>query len=553
MSGTAARNLHGIGVQGYSDEVAVNPRILLSFVGYRDPHPEGSEEYGPLLSLLELRKFDRVVLFCTGGDYLERARSVQQIVEIDDPAVQFSFVNFELDSPVDYEEIYTALRTATAQVLRSVEHRSPQLSVLLDPGTPQMQTSWFLLVGAGEIDATLLQGVPPRFAGGVYKVKEIRLDSGVLPEIRTPQNAQSKAGRSRSTRSTVRSRERGDGELAIVSAPQATEWLNTGGVNIVGRAKVFTDVLEKAARVAQYDISILIRGETGTGKGLVARLIHSKSSRVGSAFLALNCSAIAASLAESELFGHVKGAFTGAATDRLGQFRAADGGTIFLDEIGDLPLDLQPKLLRVLEEKVVVPVGQDTPVPVDVRVIAATNKELEEMIEQGTFRRDLYERLNQTTLLLPPLRERPEDIRLLVERFLGDWNARYHEAKEIEPEALDCLCRYSWPGNVRELENAIIAICASARTDRIGPELLPPAIAPQRGSTNTTDSIGLLGDLRLPEEGVNLRALLSNAERSLYEKALERTSGNAEQAASLLGISGHAFRKAWRERFGKEG
>ncbi|TVQ34848.1 MAG: sigma-54-dependent Fis family transcriptional regulator [Spirochaetaceae bacterium] len=532
----SARGLQIVGMLGYSEGTMANkPRVLLSFVGYRDPHPEGSEELGPLLSLLEAMEFDRVVLFCTGSRFLERARSVQEIVTGRDEGVTFSFVNLELQSVVDYEEIYLALRRATAMLLSGMQHQRPQLSVLLDPGTPQMQTSWFLLVRSGELDATLLQGIPPRFAGGVYKVKTVRLEDTALPEVRRPQKRGSQPTES------------------VEPAPRAAgpdEWINSGGPQIVGRASLFRQLLESAARVAQYDVSVLIRGETGAGKGILARLVHQQGNRSSGPFLALNCSAISAGLAESELFGHIKGAFTGATTDRLGQFRAAQGGTVFLDEIGDLPPELQPKLLRVLEEKVVVPVGEERPCPVDVRIIAATNRNLEEMIEHGEFRRDLYERLNQTTLVLPPLRDRSEDIPPLIEKFLSDWNSRYHENKSLSPEAFEQLCAYPWPGNVRELENAVISMCAACRGDTAGVALLPPAVAAYARRRHGVPVAGAAGlDIELPPEGLNIRAVLSGLERSYYQQALERSGGNAEQAAALLGISGHAFRKAMRERF----
>ncbi|TVR34683.1 MAG: AAA family ATPase [Spirochaetaceae bacterium] len=529
----------------YSGSTMTNqPRVLLSFVGYRDPYPRGTEENGPLLSLLEAMQFDRVVLFCTGSDYLERARSVQEITAVHSAGVGFSFVNLELQSVIDYEEIYLALRRATEQLLHGISHRSPQLFVLLDPGTPQMQTSWFLLVRSGQLEATLLQGVPPRFAGGVYKVKEVRFEETRLPEVR--------AAAPQAATDPPLPRQLNAQRQAETQQATADSWINSGGPQIVGRASIFRQLLESASRVAQYDVSVLIRGETGSGKGLLARLIHQHSGRSGGAFLALNCSAITASLAESELFGHAKGAFTGATSDRLGQFRAAEGGTVFLDEIGDLPLELQPKLLRVLEEKVVVPVGEERVYPVDVRIIAATNRNLEAMIERAEFRRDLYERLNQTTLLLPPLRERSEDIPPLIEKFLADWNARYHESKSLSPEAFERLCAYPWPGNVRELENAVIAMCAACRGDVAGAALLPPAVAAHARRELGPAGAGAATEIELPPDGLNVRAVLSQMERSYYEQALQRAGGNAEQAAALLGISGHAFRKAMRERFGQE-
>jgi DNA-binding NtrC family response regulator len=553
----------------YSDGIMPeNPRILLTFVGLRDPHPDGTEDNGPVLSLLEAMPFDQVVLFCTGSAFLERARSVQEIMEQRNGAVRFSFVNLELESVVDYEEIYLALQRSTRVLLDGFSHHVPRLSILLDPGTPQMQTSWFLLVRSGQLDAALLQGIPPRFAGGVYKVKTIQLDDTIIPEVRMPG-------------SHAVGLETGERLASYGNHPEKPPWINARGPEIVGNAPCFTDLLESAVHIARYDVSVLIRGETGSGKGLVARLIHQTGGRSNGPFLSLNCSAVTASLAESELFGHIKGAFTGAIADRLGQFRAAAGGTIFLDEIGDLPLELQPKLLRVLEEKVVVPVGAEKAETVDLRVIAATNRDLEAMIERNEFRRDLYERLNQTTLMIPPLRERSEDIPLLIRKFLLNWNTRYHESKTITPEAASLLCVYPWPGNVRELENGVIYMCASSRSDTTGTQHLPPAVAAflsarddaggNAGTTGTSETDGYPDppespaggtfhrqdpgqrDISIPEDGLNVRALLHSMERAYYEKALARTGGNAEKAAALLGISGHALRKAMRERFSTDG
>ena len=511
-------------------------RVLLSFVGLRDPFPEGSEEHGPLLSLLETVPYDRVVLFCTGSRFLERARSVQEIVTARDAGVTFSFVNLELESVVDYEQIYLELRRSTGKLLESIAHQSPEISVLLDPGTPQMQTSWFLLVRSGQLDAKLLQGVPPRFAAGVYKVKEVKLTDTELPEVRLPGASRPAAASAPPARGSAN--------------PRGEPWINSSGPQIVGNAPAFVQMLGAAERVARYDVSVLIRGETGSGKGIVARLIHQHSTRCDGPFLSLNCSAISASLAESELFGHTKGAFTGATTDRLGQFRAAEGGTVFLDEIGDLPMDLQPKLLRVLEEKVVTPVGEDRVYPVDVRIIAATNRDLDAMIDTGGFRRDLYERLNQTTILLPPLRERTQDIPALIEKFLSNWNHRYHESKTLSADVVEQFCAYPWPGNVRELENAVIAMCAACRGDVATAAVLPAALAAYARSHGAGSAGETSPRIEIPSDGLNIRVMLAEIERAYYENALQRTGGNAERAAALLGISGHAFRKAMRERFG---
>lgn len=550
------------------------PRILLSFVGNRDPYVTdvlpgtsrstagqsvetgtAAEQPGPVLSLLQARDFDRVVLFCTGSTYLERARMVAELVSADGSGPRFQFVSLELASPIDYEEIYLALSETLEQVCAGHAHEAPRYSVLLDPGTPQMQTSWFLLVRSGVLNAQLLQGVPPRFAGGSYKVKEVCLEDSRLPLMSHAPDSQTPSPPSSTHELTVHegdvayAQESGDTNYAV----RERAWITPRNASVIGQSKAFLDVLDSAARIAAYDISVFILGETGSGKGVIARFIHENSDRSNGPFVALNCSAVVPSLAESELFGHVKGAFTGATGERLGQFRAADGGTLFLDEIGDLPLELQPKLLQVLEEKLVVPVGSDKKLKTDVRLLAATNRDLGQMMSKGAFRKDLYERLNQMSLLLPPLRERPEDIVLLIQKFLDKWNSTYHENKGLAPQTVDRLLAHQWPGNVRELENAVVALCAAGRSAEIGPEFLPPSVKAAESATpnaGTAPAAAALGHtVELPEDGVELRALLSEIERAYYLKALERTGNNKERAAGLLGISGHTFRKALKERF----
>ena len=452
--------------------------ICFSFVGNRDPYREGGEEQGPLLSLLMERSFNRMYLFCTGPDYFERAKTVEHIG----------------NQPVT-------------------------LSILLDPGTPQMQTCWFLLAKSGYIEASLLQGIPARFAGGAYKVREVQLDSPSLPAVKLTEDEQPLT------------------ERVWFTARNAPR--------IVGDSPAFEDALERARQAAKYDISVLILGETGSGKEVIARVIHDMSNRRDQPFLPINCASITASIAESELFGNKKGAFTGADRDRLGQFRAAEGGTVLLDEIGDLPVEIQPKLLRVLENGSMLPVGYDNEITVNVRILAATNRKLSGLVEAGTFRRDLYERLNQMTILIPSLSERKEDIPLLVREFTAQWNRTYHEEKGLSEETMEYFLRYPWPGNVRELQNAVTMMCAVGRSPAIGPELMPPALLEyfQRNKREGDFTISI------PQEGMNLKALLDQIEKRYYEQALERTAGNREQAAGLLGINGAAFRKALRERF----
>jgi DNA-binding NtrC family response regulator len=267
------------------------------------------------------------------------------------------------------------------------------------------------------------------------------------------------------------------------------------------------------------DAPVIIYGESGTGKELVARAIHQLGRRKEGPFVQLNCSALNESLLESELFGHVKGAFTGATENRNGLIRAADGGTLFLDEIGELPLHLQPKLLRALETGQVTPVGSDKTVTVDARLVAATNRDLQDAVTEGQFREDLYYRINVVELIVPPLAERGQDILELARRFAGEFVGG---PIRLSPQAVRCLLSHSWPGNVRELRNAIQLACLVCRGDVILPEHLPPKIANHVPKPDRQD----------PKAGQ-----LSQIERATILATLEECNGNRTQAAKKLGIS----------------
>jgi two-component system NtrC family response regulator len=292
---------------------------------------------------------------------------------------------------------------------------------------------------------------------------------------------------------------------------------------IIGTSDKLQAVLDMAGRVAGSDASVLITGESGTGKELIARAIHYTGSRATGPFVALNCAAIPENLIESELFGHVKGAFTGAVKDKEGKFELADGGTIFLDEIGELRIDLQAKILRALQERTIDRVGGAKPAQVNVRVLAATNRDLEREVKAGNFREDLYYRLSVITLQVPPLRERRDDIPLLAEHFLRKYN---RDAVSLAPDALAALSAYGWPGNVRELENAIERASVLRRGATITVSDLPDKLSGARRGVE--DII-----LNLPEDGISLEEL----EKNLILKALEMHKGNQTRAAEYLRIT----------------
>jgi transcriptional regulator with PAS, ATPase and Fis domain len=294
--------------------------------------------------------------------------------------------------------------------------------------------------------------------------------------------------------------------------------------SIIGSSEKMKEVLDLAGRVAVSDASLMITGESGTGKELLARGVHFNSRRAEGPFVAVNCAAIPEALIESELFGHVRGAFTGAVKDKEGKFELADGGTLFLDEIGDLRIDMQAKILRALQEREVDRVGGGRPVSVDVRVIAATNKDIERAVKEGAFREDLYYRLNVITLFIPPLRERKEDIPLLISHFLKKFNKDFDV--RVDSGALSVLMAYGWPGNVRELENVIERASVLKRGALVTRDELPEKLKKEKPGVE--DII-----LNLPEQGISLEDL----EKNLIVKALDKHRGNQTRAAEYLGIT----------------
>jgi two-component system response regulator AtoC len=294
--------------------------------------------------------------------------------------------------------------------------------------------------------------------------------------------------------------------------------------NIVGTTPAMLAVYKTVARLVDSKATVLIQGESGTGKELIARAIHFNGARAERPFVAVECAALAESLLESELFGHVRGAFTGAVETKRGLFEIADGGTIFLDEVSEISLGLQAKLLRVLQEHEIRRVGGTQPIPLDVRVIAATNKDVEALVKAGRFREDLFYRLNVVTLHLPPLRQRQEDMPLLANHFLRKYREANHKLiSHITPEAMELLCTYSWPGNVRELEHTIERAVTLTMNNALLREDLPPGLQPRIGLPQLNSAPQIL--------------TLEELEKQHIQAVLRVTQGNKKRAAQILGIN----------------
>jgi two-component system response regulator PilR (NtrC family) len=308
--------------------------------------------------------------------------------------------------------------------------------------------------------------------------------------------------------------------------------------NVIGNSQAMHEVFDLIKRVSQAPTNILITGESGTGKEVVAKAIHYNGTLKDKPFVTINCGAIPENLMESEMFGHKKGSFTGAVADKSGLFEVADGGTLFLDEVGELPITIQVKLLRAIQERVIRRVGATEDMKVDVRIIAATNRNLEEMVQKGGFRQDLYYRLNVINIKTPPLRDRKEDIPILAQHFLKKYNDKLGKSiSGISAEAMEALKKYDYPGNVRELENMIERTVALEGGQTILPESLPPMVNTMSGRKMASSH-----EIEVTSDGVDLDKIMGQIEKELLIKAIHQANGVKKKAAKLLNITFRSMR-----------
>lgn len=487
--------------------------ILLTFTGFHDPFYKGlidqEELLGPILSLLSSRFFDHIILFDTPSTKHVTQKTKKAISELH-PDSQVQVLEINLDDPTNYQEILKGLRTHIQRIIE--DFHSANFFVAVASGTPQMHACWLLLTVSGEFPANILNVRPPRFVTAERPlVNIVDLSDPSFPIIRF-HNEPVPVDESETDINAVRDQ-----------------------IGIIGDHPSIKRSLEMGAMLAPSQSPVLVLGETGTGKELIARFIHRLSGRQREIFVTVNCAAIPEDLVESLLFGHKKGAFTGAVNDQVGKFDAADKGTLFLDEIGELPLAAQAKLLRILQDGMVEPLGYSKPHKVDVRVVGATNRDLRKLVRQKKFREDLYYRLNVGEVKIPPLRERRSDIPKLTLNILDRINNQLRYPKRLSTEALSRLQAHDWPGNVRDLENVIERSVRLCRRDVLDADDLL--------ITEPITYADPLEALPSPYEGFSLEDFLGSARKQMILRALEATNNNQSQAARLLGITPQAVHK----------
>lgn len=495
-------------------------RILITFTGFHDPYTRGiiseGEHIGPILTLCNEVKFDKVILFDTPNTN-QNTQDTASALQSLHPDIIVEIYNLNIVDPIDYSEILVQIRNNLTQV--QGRNGESEFFVSVTSGTPQMHASWLLIIASGEFPAKLLNIRPKRFVTKESPlVTEFDFSSPDFPVVRSNVSTVSDE--------TIESKDI-DGAISTLG--------------IIGDDREFLKQMHYAIRVADQESPVLILGETGTGKDLIARLIHLLSSRSNNKYLPVNCSTLPENLSDSILFGHVRGAFTGASSDKEGLFEAVNGGTLFLDEIADLPLQTQTKLLRVLQDGEIQRLGSNDIKKVDVRIIAATNKDLAFEIENNNFREDLFYRLGVGVIQLPPLRNRSTDIPKIAMHLLDKINKSLKKPKNITPKALMKLQNHSWPGNIRDLENVLERSIIYSNKDILDSEdilLEDPVFSRKR------DTLKYLPE---PSEDFDIEVFISNVRKHLMKRAVEKAENNKSKAARLLGISPQAVHKYFKK------
>lgn len=509
----------------------VAERVLVCWIGLTDLACARGKEpgLGPVGQALTQRQFDRVTLLSDAKDEDRRHYAAWLERQTD---TEFTLTHVTLPrSPMHFGDVHERAVQAVLSVIDQSRKASngvaPELCFHISPGTPVMAAVWVILAKT-RFPAQLIGSRKPK--------------AGESPDASTVYDV--------SVPFDISAEFMGD----LLQGPDAALRLQSevrppaspDFDHIIGQSKPMARVKAQAQKVAPRAAPVLILGESGTGKELFARAIHTASGRKGK-FIAVNCGALSRHLIESELFGHAKGAFTGADRARPGHFREADGGTIFLDELGELPLEAQVKLLRVLQEEAVTPIGASDPIKINVRVIAATNRNLPARVAAGEFRDDLFYRLAVAILELPPLREREGDLRPLVDTVLTEINDKSalepgYQSKKLSPGARNVISGHAWPGNVRELYNALMRAAIWSDGDTISKDEMRACILslPATGATAILDR-PLTGDF-------NLETLLDDVSRHYIRRALRDSNGVKSRAAELVGFKSHQRLNDWMER-----
>lgn len=494
--------------------------ILLAWLGNADlcaAEAENPDEQGPILGALKAFPFDALHLLSDHS--IQKTRAYAQWVGRQSSVPVMSH-QAKLTSPTSFEEIFRAAVGVIDELKRTPP--SGELTFHLSPGTPAMAAIWLLLAKT-RCPAKLIE------SSREHGVKEVSIPFEL------------------------------SAEFAPVADKQADEALTRLMMGVPPESPAFTAIVHRCAamkrtvamahRLAVRDVPVLIQGESGTGKELFARAIHQSSPRNAKPFVAVNCGAIPQELVDAELFGHEKGAFTGATAARAGYFESADGGTLFLDEIGELPLASQVRLLRVLQEREVTRVGATRAKPINIRVIAATNRVLPDEIREGRFREDLFHRLAVGVLLLPPLRQREGDLNILIDSMLDSINAEAasqpgYKHKKLDVSARNLLIQHSWPGNVRELHNTLLRASIWA----VGDKITTQDVAESLAVTVTPKADTILG--RPLDQAISLPDIIGDVARHYLERAMAQTHGNKSEAARILGIGSYQTLSNWLQKYG---
>lgn len=496
-------------------------KILAAWIGTADlrgPGAADKSEIGPIAQVLNARGFDRALLFAN-----QDMVAVRVFIKWLKPQTQadIQVVRAELSSPTNFGEIYRSVVEALSAAKKEREG-DIHFTFHLSPGTPAMAAVWVLL-GKTRFPAEFVESSKQK---GV-KTAEVPFDisAELLPSLF----------------------ESADRKLIAQSGEHASGEARFG--DIVYRGSEMSRLIIKAKKASLRTLPVLIEGESGTGKELLAKAIANEGIRKGKPFRVINCGAIPSELIESELFGHEKGSFTGAARDRAGYFEDADGGTLFLDEVGELPLSAQVKLLRVLQESEVTRVGSSKAKKVDVRIIAATNRDLAEEVKQGRFREDLFYRLAVAVLKVPPLRQRDSDLGLLIDALLKKVNEECTEEpgyvhKKISAGAKNLLLNHDWPGNVRELQNTLRRAAVWSEGPTIAERDMKEALLPTtRASSSLSAESVTLGN------GIDLPNVMAETAKRHLEAALSASNGNKRKAAELLGLPSYQTLSNWAKKY----